>query len=43
MPMIHMGTINPETIYYSTGADHFAHAGKFAYQAACLYFKLSLS
>lgn len=35
------GRIKYETIYYSTGLDHYAHACKFAYQAACLYFKLS--
>lgn len=35
------GRVKYETIYYSTGADHFAHTGKFAYQAACLFQKLA--
>jgi hypothetical protein len=29
-----------QTIYYATGFDHYGQSGKFAYQAACLYFKL---
>ena len=35
------GRIKYETIYYSTGFDHFAHANKFAFQAACLYHKVA--
>jgi hypothetical protein len=35
------GRVKYETIYYSTGADHYAHSGKFAYQAACLFHKLA--
>jgi hypothetical protein len=34
------GRVKYETIYYSTGASHFCHSGKFVYQAACLFFKL---
>jgi hypothetical protein len=34
------GRVKYETTYYSTGASHFWHSGKFVYQAVCLFFKL---
>lgn len=34
------GRIKYETLYYAVGADHYAQAGKFAYQAAAIYFRL---
>ena len=34
------GRTEYQTIYYATGSDHYGQSGKFAYQAACLYFKL---
>lgn len=34
------GRTKYETIYYATGPDHFGQSGKFAFQAASLYWKL---
>lgn len=34
------GRIKYETIYYAVGDDHYAQSGKFAFQAAVIYFRL---
>ena len=34
------GRFTYETIYYAVGDDHYGNAGKFTYQAACLFHRL---